>query len=457
MACVAAGMVILPGLSQQLTAQAALEPSQPWTCWVMSGSTSTVFPSPVTDQACLSSPSKSTTHRGLLRRSVEVSSLALPGAPASLAASVNGRTVSLTWIPGPGEAPSSYLLEAGSSSGRSDLASTDTGSVTPALVATDVPPGAYFVRVRARNTVGTTDPSNEILVVVANGCAGAPSAPTGLTATATSSSVVLAWQAPTGSCPATTYVIEAGATPGLSNLAAFTTGSPLTTFNASGVADGTYYIRVRSANAAGTSGPSNEARLVVAIAGPAGGLFTIESVAGSGAPDIGDGRLAREAILEQPLGVLASTDGSVYIADTYNDRIRRVAVDGTITTVAGTGSGETREFGDGLPANQAQLRLPRSIKFGPDGALWIADTNNYRIRRIVPTGIIGTVAGGGGAFDNPRDDVPALGAQFGAPMDVAIDANGTYFVADFSANRIRRVGSDGIIRLAAQITGPQAL
>src|SRR4051812_16141878 len=130
-----------------------------------------------------------------------------------------------------------------------------------------------------------------------------------------------------------------------------------------------------------------------------GAQFNIETVAGSGPADIGDGRPAKDAILEQPLGVLAGADGSIYVADTYNNRIRRVFPDGTITTVAGTGSGETRDFGDGFQATAAQLRLPRSVKFGPDGALWIVDTNNYRIRRIASDGVIRTVAGGGGASE----------------------------------------------------------
>ena len=185
--------------------------------------------------------------------------------------------------------------------------------------------------------------------------------------------------------------------------------------------------------------------------------FTIETVAGNGAPDVGDGRSATAAVLERPLGVLAAADGSFYVVDTYNNRVRRVTVDGIITTVAGTGSGETRDWGDGLPATQAQLRLPRSAKIAPDGTLWIVDTNNYRIRRVGTDGIMQTVAFDGGSNDNPRDDVPAIGAESSGPMDIAFDADGGYYIADSAANRIRRVGPDGIIRTAGHVSRPQSL
>ena len=185
--------------------------------------------------------------------------------------------------------------------------------------------------------------------------------------------------------------------------------------------------------------------------------FTIETVAGNGAPDVGDGRSATAAVLERPLGVLAAADGSFYVVDTYNNRVRRVTVDGIITTVAGTGSGESRDWGDGLPATQAQLRLPRSAKIAPDGTLWIVDTNNYRIRRVGTDGIMQTVAFGGGSNDNPRDDVPAIGAESSGPMDIAFDADGGYYIADSAANRIRRVGPDGIIRTAGHVSRPQSL
>ena len=172
-------------------------------------------------------------------------------------------TVSLAWTPGEGDMPISYLVEVGSASGRNDLAAFDTGSPTPGFVATNVPPGTYFVRVRAQNSFGASPPSNEIVVDLRSGCAGPTGVPTGLTARAAGAAVTLSWQAPTGGCPATRYGVEAGSAPGRPDLAALSPGGAATTLNADGVASGTYYVRVRAQNAAGTSAPSNEVSLTV--------------------------------------------------------------------------------------------------------------------------------------------------------------------------------------------------
>ncbi|HMF92659.1 MAG TPA: BACON domain-containing carbohydrate-binding protein [Vicinamibacterales bacterium] len=194
--------------------------------------------------------------------------LLAPSAPSSLAALVNGARVTLSWVtPSAGDLPTSYIVEAGSASGRSDLASFDTGGTVPALNVDSVPAGTYFVRVRAKNGAGVSGPSNEVVVTVTGGGACAPGAPTGLSASASGSTVTLAWTAPGGSCVPTGYVIEAGSGPGLANLANFNTGTGGTTFIASGVGAGTYYVRVRASNQSGTSGPSNEATLVVGSTG----------------------------------------------------------------------------------------------------------------------------------------------------------------------------------------------
>src|ERR1700694_217739 len=94
----------------------------------------------------------------------------------------------------------------------------------------------------------------------------------------------------------------------------------------------------------------------------------VSTIAVIGAPDVGDNRSAVGATLLPPFGLLAASDGSVYIADTFNNRVRRVTTDGIIHTVAGTGTAETQILGDGLPATQAQLRFPRAMDFGPDGS-----------------------------------------------------------------------------------------
>lgn len=184
--------------------------------------------------------------------------------PTNLTATVSGSSVTLAWqAPTAGARPTAYVLEAGSRSGEADIAASDTGSPATTLVAANVPAGTYFVRVRAQTTGMTGAASNEITVVVGGTCAGPPGPPSGLVSTVSGSTVTLSWQAPNGGCPATAYIIEAGSAQGLSNLASAGTGSVATTFSATGVGSGTYFVRVKSANPAGTGPPSNEVVLTV--------------------------------------------------------------------------------------------------------------------------------------------------------------------------------------------------
>jgi uncharacterized repeat protein (TIGR03803 family) len=182
-----------------------------------------------------------------------------------LAATVSGHTVVLTWAASnAGGAPTSYIVQAGSASGQSNLANSGTGSASPTLTATDVPSGVYYVRVLAQNASGQSGPSNEIVVTVGGGgCSIVPAVPTGLATSASGSTVTITWQTPVVGCLPTSYILQAGSTPGSSNLANFSTGSAATSFSASGVGAGNYYIRVIAANAAGTSGPSPDVLLVV--------------------------------------------------------------------------------------------------------------------------------------------------------------------------------------------------
>src|SRR5206468_9034142 len=137
----------------------------------------------------------------------------------------------------------------GSSAGTSNIIVFDTLSTATTFTATSVPAATYFVRVKARNGAGTSAASNESVVVVGGStCATAPGSPTGLTSSVTGSSVTISWTAPASGCAPTGYVVEAGSAAGLSNLANFNTGSAATTFSASGVGAGTYFVRVRAAN-----------------------------------------------------------------------------------------------------------------------------------------------------------------------------------------------------------------
>ena len=195
---------------------------------------------------------------------------ASPFAPGGLTQAVSGSTVMLSWTPGaatPGEPVYSYIIEAGSASGLSNIVDNfDTGSSASTITVTGVGVGTYYVRMRARSTGGISVPSNEVVVTVLPGgatCSTLPGIPTDLLSLVTGGTVQLAWTVPVGSCTGayTTYMLEVGSAPGLSNLANIATGAP--SFSASGVPAGTYYVRVRSRNANGLSAPSNEIALVV--------------------------------------------------------------------------------------------------------------------------------------------------------------------------------------------------
>ncbi|MFZ1768478.1 MAG: hypothetical protein WAU00_04725, partial [Caldilinea sp.] len=157
-------------------------------------------------------------------------------------------------------------------------------------------------------------------------------------------------------------------------------------------------------------------------------------------------------------GIAVGPDGSLYIVELYRHRVRRVGTDGIITTVAGTG---TRGYnGDGILATKAHLADPRGVAVGPDGSLYIANTGMNCVRRVGPDGIITTVAGTcyfgpiSPVVDN-GDGGPATKAKLRQPHQVAVDSEGNLYIVDIDFSTIRRVGSDGIITtLAGRWGGP---
>ncbi|MEX0730375.1 MAG: SMP-30/gluconolactonase/LRE family protein, partial [Aquisalimonadaceae bacterium] len=173
----------------------------------------------------------------------------------------------------------------------------------------------------------------------------------------------------------------------------------------------------------------------------------IHTVAGTGNRGYsGDGGPATAARLAMPADVAVDAAGHLYIADSWNHRIRRVSPDGVITTLAGTGNGGYA--GDGGPATAAQLRHPDGVAVDAAGHLYIADFGNHRIRRVSPDGVITTVAGTGiGGYSG--DGGPAAAARLYYPSGVAIDAAGYLYIADEGNYRIRRVSPDGVITTVA--------
>ena len=176
-----------------------------------------------------------------------------------------------------------------------------------------------------------------------------------------------------------------------------------------------------------------------------GGLVT--RIAGNGIQGYsGDGGPAVNAQLNDLWGVAVDSVGNVYIADDQNQRIRKVDTSGNITTVVGNGGGGF--FGDGGPATSAELWGPMSVAVDMAGNLYIADTFNQRIRKVNTSGIITTVAGGGG-IGYSGDGGPATSAELDYPFAVAVDAAGNLYIADDENCRIRKVNASGIITTVA--------
>ncbi len=169
-------------------------------------------------------------------------------------------------------------------------------------------------------------------------------------------------------------------------------------------------------------------------------------IAGTGEAGFnGDGGLATKAQLNAPHDLLFDAVGNLLIADTYNQRIRRIDGQGVITTIAGNGKSELA--GDGGMAVEASLNNPQSITLDAEGRLLIADTYNHVVRRVDRSGAISTIAG----------TVPGLGGDSGAAtkaqinltMAVAGGSDGSIYISDAANSRIRKVAPDGKIQTIA--------
>jgi sugar lactone lactonase YvrE len=172
---------------------------------------------------------------------------------------------------------------------------------------------------------------------------------------------------------------------------------------------------------------------------------TIETIAGNGTKGYGgDGGAAVEAKLAFPTGVARAPDGALYICDTENHRVRKVTSDGTITTVAGTG--EAGWSGDAGPAMGAKLNEPYEIRFDAAGNIFWVERLSHTVRKLDSrTGIITTVAGNGTAGFS-GDGGPSTKAQLNEPHSIGLDRAGNLYICDVRNQRIRKVDlSTGII------------
>ena len=171
----------------------------------------------------------------------------------------------------------------------------------------------------------------------------------------------------------------------------------------------------------------------------------------SGGGFSGDGGPAVEAQLRFPGGAALDGSGSLYIVDTWNHRIRKVDSAGIVTTIAGsgtTGEGGGGFGGDGGPAVEARLSHPQSVALDGSGNLYIADTWNHRIRKVDSAGIVTTIAGSG-TEGYGGDGGPAVRARLSHPQGVALDGSGNLYIADAWNHRIRKVDSAGIVTTIA--------
>ena len=169
---------------------------------------------------------------------------------------------------------------------------------------------------------------------------------------------------------------------------------------------------------------------------------TLTRVAGNGRAGVsGDGGPALNAQLQYPDGIAIDTLGNIYVADRTANLIRRIS-GGNISTYAGTGA--AGYSGDGGPASAAQFNSPSGIAVDTGGNLFVADTGNSVIRKIAPDGTTSTVAGSGPAGYN-GDNIPATSAALNGPQGVAVDAGSNIYIADTDNHRIRLVTPGGVI------------
>ncbi len=349
-----------------------------------------------------------------------------PGAPGSLTALGQPGEIVLSWS---SAAPGTYPLSA------YEIYRSTCGTCPPSLLVTvpiswsgyadgSAPAGIPCTyTVRAMDTSGLAGPFSSTATGTASPSLPPPPPP---------ASNSLACDAPAGAV-------------------AVLAGTSSTGYNGDGIPATAAQLNLPSgiaADAAGNVWIADEAnqrvRRVDAVTGQIS-TFAGNGVAGSG----GDGGPATVASLNVPYGIAVDASGTVYIADLWNNRIRAVAAgSGIIRTVAGNSSPGYN--GDGIAATAAQLYGPQGVCVDAAGNLYIADSFNYRVRKVtLTTGLISTIAGTGTAGYN-GDGIVGTAAQLFAPVAVAVDPAGNVYIADRDNARVRRVDqATGIITTVA--------
>jgi sugar lactone lactonase YvrE len=177
---------------------------------------------------------------------------------------------------------------------------------------------------------------------------------------------------------------------------------------------------------------------------PVGWKAHVTTLAGDGSPVLRDGK---QSGFSDPFGIAVAKDGTIYVADAgESNRIRKISPDGNVTTLAGGSEG----YADGV-GSSTSFNTPSALALGPGGNLFVADTGNNRIRKITPEGQVSTVAGDGTAG---YVDGPAAQAQFNGPIGLAVSESGDIYVADTYNDVIRMITTEGQVTTIAGASTP---
>lgn len=176
-------------------------------------------------------------------------------------------------------------------------------------------------------------------------------------------------------------------------------------------------------------------------------LYEFTTLAGRASIGSSDG-VGSDARFSGPEGVAVDANGNVFVADTKNHTIRRIAASGTVTTFAGAATFRGTANGVGV---EARFNFPTGLAIDGGGNLFVADRGNHAIRRISPGGVVTTLAGAAGVSGSA--DGIASGARFSSPSGVALDASGNLFVADTGNRTLRKITPGGIVTTLAGTAG----
>ncbi|GHU60928.1 hypothetical protein FACS189445_1900 [Spirochaetia bacterium] len=366
---------------------------------------------------------------------------AVNGTEGAQSGAVSGITTALA-------APTGLSVTAQSSSGMAVSWSAVTGAASYKIYRASSSAGPFTTSVGSSTTTAYTDTGLTAgttywyKVSAVNGTEGAqsaavsgrtsPAAPTGLSATAQSSSgMTLNWSAVTGAASYKIYRASSSAGP-------FTTSvgsSATTTYTDTGLTAGTtYWYKVSAVN--GTEGAQS-----AAVSWTTHGVATVTTLADSAGEGYADGT-STAGMFYYSSGVAVDNAGNVYVADTYNYRIMKISPSGVVTKLAG--SSDRRGYADGT-GTAAKFNVPHGVAVDNAGNVYVADSNNNRIRKISSSGVVTTLAGGVYGYA----DGTGTAAKFYVPTGVAVDNTGNVYVADSNNNRIRKISPSGVVTTLA--------